>query len=343
MIDPNRFLHPTPTRVREERKSIGNEQEYHDHFAVSQSDLKKLEKSPRLFREEKLKREEEEDPYVDMSKYIKMGTMIEQNLLEPDRFEENFIEQSEMETPSSPNQKEFVDLILTGEYGMVEAHNKAYANSNPSKAAALYEDLEEYIEFQNESTGKGVYDQEERETMLKVTGDIMSHNKASDLLIGDAIWDNTWTQLPLMGIIEDVMCKGLADRIVQDGSKFYVIDLKTTSKSLYNFGYHFNRRKYYLQFSMYCALLLYHAKKEWDKDINVTAVVVASHTKEPYDTLVRTIPEFLLHQGNDELRMLLRRLKWHADSQKWDRRRDYYEDHIPELHFNKADIPGIQL
>ena len=344
MIDPQLFLNPSKAFIHEIKNSIESEQDYHDSIPVSQTDLKKLARGPRYFREAKLKREEEEEPYVDMNKYLKMGTMVEQKLLEPERFEENFIEQAEMETPSSPNQKEFVKLILSGEYGMVEAHNKAYANSNPSKASKLYESLEKYINFQSESQGKGVYSQDEKETLLRVTGDIMSHNKASRLLLEDSVYENTWTQLPLFAEINNVFVKGLIDRLVQiNEDHFYLIDLKTTSKPLSNFGYHFLRRKYYIQLAMYTRLFTYHMRETYDINAKVKQIVIASHTQEPYDTVVRAVPFDLISKGADAIEDLTDRLKWHINEEKWDRRKDYYDTNLHTLEYDSDNIPEMNL
>lgn len=344
MIDTQKLLNPSRERIKEELVSVDTEADYHSHYAVGRTDLGYLEDSTRKFREEKLKYEEEEDPYQDLNYHIKMGTMVEQKLLEPDRFEENFIEQTEMNTPSSPNQKEFVNLILTGEFGMVEAHNRAYANSNPSKASKLYEELEDYIEFQSEAANKGVYNQEEKETLIKAVGDIMSHRKASKLLLEDSRWEQCWNQLAVMAGLEDIFCKGLIDRLtVGEDGKFRLIDLKVTSKSLGNFGYHFVRRGYHRQFAMYLRILTQYARMEWNRDITVTPILVATSKEEPYDTIVREVPYSLVKQGGDEIDMLLHRLKWHIKTDNWDRRRDYYEDGIPELYYDERDILGVQI
>jgi hypothetical protein len=88
---------------------------------------------------------------------------------------------------------------------------------------------------------------------------------------------------------------------------------------------------------------LYHAKKVWNKEIKVVPIVVASHTQEPYDTIVRTVPNKLISQGNREIKVLLRRLKWHIEADKWDRRKDYYDEDYSDLHFSDSDIPGLQI
>lgn len=343
MIDTEKLTYPTPTRIKEELGTIETEDDYHNHYAVSQSDLKLLEKNPRLFVEHKLKYERDENPYKDLNRHMKMGTMVEQSLLEPDRFEENFIEQSEMNTPSSPNQKEFVNLILSGEHDLYSAYRESYANFSESKAESLYDDLEDYIEFATKSETKGVYDQDEKETLLKVTGDILSHEKADQLLMNDTYADQSWNQLAVMGQIEDIICKGLIDRLVMKDGKFFLIDLKVTSKPLFSFGYWFVRRGYHRQFGMYTRLLHQYIKTEWDKDATIVPILIAASKEEPYDTIVREVPYDLMRQGGDEIDILLRRLGWHIESDNWDRRKDYYDQGIPDLQYNSSDILGVQV
>lgn len=342
MIDTQRLLNPSPKFIEEELLRVENERDYHAHPAISNSDLKLLEKSPRVFYKEKLIAEPEENPYQDIGYHMKMGTMVEQKLMEPKRFEENFIEQKDMNTPSSPNQKEFVELVLSEEYGIVEAHEKAYANSNPSKASALYEKLEDYIDFTRESKNKGTYDQDEKETLIRVCGDIMSHKDASRLLMQDAVWEASWTQLPLMAEINKVFCKGLLDRVVIDGDRALLIDLKVTSKPLNNFGYHFLRRRYYRQFAHYARLLTPFLRDKMDK-AEIGCVMVAAHKEEPYGTMVKKIPTGILRHGEKELDVLLRRLRWHIEADQWERPKSYYQDTISELEFNNSDIPELRL
>lgn len=340
MIDPHKLLNPTPGFVQDHRDDVDNEQDYHDNPAVGNSDLKLLEKAPRLFVEQKLKDNEEEEE--EMNRHIKMGTMVEQKLLQPNKFDETFIKREEMNTPSSPNQKEFVQLILGGE-SMDVAHDQAYVNSTHEKAKKLYNKLSDYIEFQYESEEKTVFDQDEQETMLKCINDLMSHDKATKFLVSDD-WEETWTQLPMFAEMNNVFVKGLADRVVFDGNKAYLIDLKITSKSLNNFGYWFLRRKYYRQFAHYARLLVNFMQRELgETNPIVSPIMVVGKKSEPYGTIVRKIPEDVLHSGMKEMDMLMKRLKWHITEDKWQRRKGYYQDGIQSLDFDNANMPDFRL
>lgn len=349
MINPITLLNPSKSLVGETLGQIETERDYHNSKAVGNSDLKLLERSPRHFVENKLKRVEEENPYEDLSKHMKMGTMVEQSILEPDRFEQNFIEQEEMETPSSPNQDKFVELILTGDYGMVEAHEASYANSNASKAADLYEKLKDYINFTRESQNKGTYDQDEKETLLRVCGDIMAHDRASDLLLNDSKWDKAFSQLPMVASIEDVLCKGLADRVIVDTSeeRITLIDLKVTSKNLNDFGYWCVRRKYHWQLAHYSRLLVIKGVREWGMTSpSVVPIIITSRKEEPYGTTIRKVPSNLMLKAAGDLNILLNRFRWHAENEKWDRPKSYYthqEGEYKEIQYDEADVPNVRF
>ena len=112
-------------------------------FKWNFSAFKQFCKSPRHFIRYKLQPKE--------TKAMKEGTLLHLCVFEPDTYDETTIVQS-CPTPSSPNQKKFVELVLGG-YSEVEAFKESYSTKGKSDAkiveesAKIAKEVADYLEF----------------------------------------------------------------------------------------------------------------------------------------------------------------------------------------------------
>lgn len=315
----NDLVHPFNTTqkwridaIQLEEDTETRERWYHDHVAISNSDLNRLLDHPRTFYKEKILGDKRE---LD-STYIRLGNMIEAQLLEPSVFDERYILIPEsVKEPTSAKQKDFCADVISG-LSPAEAFEYNYSTKRKSEekiqkdASRKYESLKDYIELQKEveESGKTPYSSSEQETMLRASSDALGHQRVRQLL--DMNPDiQVPVFFPMMSGPDLFFMRGLLDMVIETENVIISIDLKTTSKRLSNFGYHYINRGYHRQQAMYRAGVQY----EYGTGKPIISKVIVVSTKEPYGTMVRTVPNYIIDHGLSELKNLLARLSLHME------------------------------
>jgi hypothetical protein len=169
----------------------------------------------------------------------------------------------------------------------------------------------------------------------------------------------------LQDVKVEIPCKALIDRlIVNEVGSVLIVDLKTTSRSLYTFQYAFERFRYYRQLAFYKL-----AVSKWLKGTaqaqtrdgsaviyppamtkngpNIFTTIVAVETGEYNLSAPMPISSEWIKKGTNEYRELLQRIAWHTHQIKWSRSKEeetkagqwILKD--PEYEANKGEITDL--
>lgn len=114
--------------------------------------------------------------------------------------------------------------------------------------------------------------------------------------------------------IVPVACKGKLDKLIVNGSKGTIVDLKTTSKSSYKFKESFEMWKYYRQMAFYQSGV---QKLYGLEEVEVKIIVI--ETTGNHKTLVYTVGESYLQKGYEEYKKLLKRIWYHSYNNQWEK------------------------
>lgn len=286
------------------------EPSYRAHPAISNSDLKYLH-DPRLFQLNKQRKlvEEEED-------YHRIGTMVDEFLLNREEFNEKFIQQPEFKfEPSSPNQHGIVEYIMQlkdptdpTKEDMITAYAQNYSKPSEDKALKMYADLKPYIDFEVKADGKQRYTQQEWDDLLTTVQNAKRNPVVNRFLFEPKETDRVHKHLQVLNMkFHNVLWKGELDLLVLDyeAKIIYNIDLKTTAKPAAWFAYAYNRYKYYRQQALYYYLLqdyierydLIDMSEGW-KVKTVAIVAEKSNLRKVYPV---EIPDEMIKKGHNEL------------------------------------------
>lgn len=353
--DPSTLLTDglTPQQIEERLDNtvdeISTEEEYHSHPFISNSNLKTLEQNPRTFYREKILGQGDDE----QTSYMKLGSMVDCLLLEPHEFDNRYVQEPEgMNRPRSKKEKQFCEAALNGQT-TTEAYRDIYSTNGKSeatisrKAEKKEEKFESYFEFKRTVNTEGLtpYSSEEHSQAMKVFYDIQQHRKARAILNPpkNKVVERV-PQMVLTYVLNGVFCRSMLDLVIVTDNEIISIDLKTTSKPLSNFEYWYSRRRYYRQQGLYRHALRREFEGTEHEGLPILTYVVASHTQEPYGTIVRRIDDALLDRGFQEIETLLEHLKFHVRENVWSYRPDYYkQDRIPKLDLNESNLLPLNL
>lgn len=308
------------------------QQKYRAHPAIANSDLRYLS-NPRLFQLYKQRQVAGET-----KDYYQFGSLVDDYLLSSqEEFDDKYVLQTEMDTPGSPNQKKFVELIMAHEGDLNTAditayHSQCYSKGDEAKAVKLYGELKEYIDFQKIIETKSVYTEDDLETLNNILQNCRANKKVNKLLFEEEIGVITLshkqiTNKELFGI----NWKGEMDRIVIDtvNKVIYNIDVKTSSKSLDSFAYYYMVYNYDRQQALYRELF----KQELvdvgiidDIDeymIKTRCIYISSQNINQVACI--PIPESVLQNGLDKLKDAAAKIKYHNEN-GWDNTVSYMKN-----------------
>jgi hypothetical protein len=123
--------------------------------------------------------------------------------------------------------------------------------------------------------------------------------------------------------------KGILDRVVvdHDEKSVWLIDLKTTSKSVYSFQKSYVQYNYHRQIALYSAgvMNLLQEKGVKVEGYSLQVIIVAVQTTGQYECAFYRPSKSSLEKGREEVEALLQKLEWHFDNDLWDYPREYYE------------------
>ena len=121
--------------------------------------------------------------------------------------------------------------------------------------------------------------------------------------------------------------KSIIDRLVvdRDDKIIYLIDLKTTSSSVYNFESSYRKYAYYRQLALYKQALQTALPGVGLADYTIKCYIVAVQTTGLNECVVYQPSAKDLKLGEVEIQSLIDRLVWHSEKNSWDYPREYYE------------------
>lgn len=310
---------------------------YRDHPSISNSDLKLIAYSPKLYK--KYKEGERQEPTRSQS----FGSMVDMYLLDPEKFKEEYVYRPSYKKPVSPNQENFANLVsainifdfqkeeeLDNKYGEIYrmCYKVSASTDNKTVIKKAKELIAEYQEYINSLTDpRTPYNEEQKLLLEHFEQECRNHPIVYDALYSENpdIERHAHYQV-LDGNLKDVAVKGELDLLVIDNKnkQVRIFDVKTTSKGLSSFPQEFMRYDYHVQLSMYLWLVA-NKLQITDTDWEVECCIIAIETKSPNTVGVFPIPMELIKKGFIELNRRMDLYKFY-EKHGYDRTRSFVEN-----------------
>lgn len=319
--------------------TLDKRDDYRKHPAISNSDLKYLS-SPKLFKEYK----EGKIAFGEPKPYQIIGQAVEDRLdMTPEQLESKYLVlQEEISAPSSANQIAFAEDVAkhkeedrTDELLDIIRDSHYKSKTKPGDGRALYNELKKYIDLLSD-----------KRIQISPADDFaitsMVHNlKTTDYYQNVFSKSKVFKQVEL-GATEEtkvqwegISWKGKPDYIVvnEENKQVTIVDLKTTSAYLSNFGWEVRSYKYYRQLFIYRLLVernlsMFVKGNPLDYSIN-TGFLVASKASG-YDAAFIPLPTRILNLAVEELEEYAQ-IILHYIKTNWT---SYYGEHVNNLILN---------
>lgn len=310
---------------------------YREHPSISNSDLKIIAYSPQLYKKYK------EGNRPESTKAQSFGSMVDMYILDPEKFNKEYVYRATYKKPASPNQENFANLIaavnifdfqteaeLDQKYG--EIYRMCYKVSASTdnktvikKAKDLMGEYKDYIDSLTDP--RTPYNEEQKLLLEHLEQECRNHPVVYDALYSEnsAIERHAHYRV-LDGALGGVSVKGELDLLVIDNQKKQVriFDIKTTSKSLASFPNEFMRYDYHVQLSMYLWLVA-NKLEITDTDWEVECCIIALETQSPNTVGVFPIPMELIKKGFVELNNRISLYKFYEEH-GYDRTKSFVEN-----------------
>lgn len=269
---------------------------------------------------------------------LDLGSAIHCKLLEPDTFDERFCIAPK---PSKGMMAQFIksvhehkSLLLPGEDLTEEVYDSIRnAVGLKSPLTQVMTDYykpkhDDYKLALEQSVGKTIITPEEWDIIVAVKQGCTDHKLARDLLFGYNHLEihNEYT---LEGTVAakymEIPSVAILDRLIVDHAekKAFIVDLKTTSGSVFQFHESYHKYSYARQMAFYKA----HVQQLYP-DYDVTVLIVAVQTKfttHTTDVAVYGIDEDEILRGELMYQPLLDKISWHMKHDIWDHPQEYHE------------------
>ena len=325
---------------------------------VSHSSLSALRVSPRYFQKYKA-RELHKD-----SKAFDLGSAIHCYVLEHKEFNNRYVVSHS--NPVGGMMGVFIESYVEAEAVMINEHmpkqlkldgyqtlhELCYDKSGFKTALETVlkkfnsDENQAYYKFLKENSGKTVLSQDDMEIVKNCYDKLIEHQMTHPLLFPDEDKDGK-PEFEISWIYKDVNVKSIIDNLILDveNKKIDIVDLKTTSKSVYNFERSYSTYGYYRQMAIYKLAVNSYLKTlgidVQDYDINSYIVVVQTTGLHECVVYKPTLPDMSI--GMDEFDSLVERYKWHVDKNLWDFPKEYYDnDGIINLKLSDDNISRIK-
>tara|TARA_R110002020_G_scaffold233207_2_gene444958 strand:+ start:822 stop:1826 length:1005 start_codon:yes stop_codon:yes gene_type:complete len=217
--------------------------------------------------------------------------------------------------------------------GYVTLHELCYDKSGFKTALETVlkkfnsEENQAYYKFLKENLGKTVLSQDDMNTVIACQESVIRHDMASKLLF-PVQKENTKPEFEISWIYKEINVKSIIDNLILDveNKKVYIVDLKTSSKSVYNFERSYFSYNYYRQLAIYkLAVKSYMEKLGMDtKEYDILSYIVVVQTTGLHECVVYQPALTDLSIGIDEFDKLIERYKWHMDNNQWNFPMEYY-------------------
>ena len=202
-----------------------------------------------------------------------------------------------------------------------------------------------YYKFLKENLGKTVLSQDDMTTIMTCYDSVMGHEMAKSLILPSN--GEQKPEFEISWIYKDLTIKSIIDNLILDveNKTVDIVDLKTTSKSVYSFQRAYMSYGYYRQMAIYKLAVNSYLKKLGidiqDYDINSYIVVVQTTGLHECVVYKPTLPDLSI--GMDEFNELIERYKWHVRNDQWDFPLEYYKNNgIINLKLTDEDISRIR-
>ena len=303
---------------------------YKGEFNFSYSSLNRLLFSPKLFYKDYILKERE----TKMEKHLIEGRLIHLLLLEPDRFEEEFV-MSPLKMPTDSVRKILKDLIKYGKDSLedlepeimtaLQEHNLYQSFKDDSKKLAKIqtEESEAYFKFLM-TTGKTIIDADTFARCMDRVVIIRANDDVTKLLMQEAtdfemdtiqVYNEKFLDCKLNDYKFGL--KGYVDKyIIDDESKtITIVDLKTTAKPLENFAETVDFYNYWLQAAIYSLLVV----KNVDENQQKYKIIFKFVAIDKYDQVyVFPVSEQTLVRWMTSLKEALQEANYHYSERKYD-------------------------
>lgn len=287
----------------------GHTVDYHDLPGLSNSRLKLLRKSPKLFQRaiEHGWKDEQKNHHIE-------GDMIDKMLLDYTKFQRDYIMQT-WDIPASAQQQQFAKMVAEGESPDI-AYDQVYkATLKPAtlakKSSALESELYDYIQHLKTGDLRTPYNPAAEQMLMGIQNSAMKHPIASKLLNHRNKENHKIIQVELFE--EDFKIE--VDLYIQIGSKEKVtvlnIDVKSTQESLSSFPFVYRRFGYHYQQALYRMTIRKWLEDQGYKNITIKTLCVAAEKAEPYSVLVYDVSDDLLKEGEEWIRETVELYKFH--------------------------------
>tara|TARA_R100000664_G_scaffold34061_1_gene53717 strand:+ start:1206 stop:2213 length:1008 start_codon:yes stop_codon:yes gene_type:complete len=202
-----------------------------------------------------------------------------------------------------------------------------------------------YYKFLKENLGKTVLSQDDMNTVMACHSSILKHEKANSLIFpGEG---DRKPEFEISWIYKEIDVKSIIDNLILDveNKKVYIVDLKTSSKSVYNFERSYFSYNYYRQMAIYRLAVHSYLKKLGidTKEYDILSYIVVVQTTGLHECVVYKPDLADLSIGLDQFDELVNRYKWHVDNNQWDFPMEYYKnDGVVNLKLSDEFISRIE-
>jgi hypothetical protein len=303
------------------------EAEYWEHPAISQSDLKLLLQSPRMY---KAKKDGKLPPKE--SSGFRLGSLFDIKVLTPDVFDSLYVERPEkIIAPSSAQEKAFCQSILLGAPPIV-AYNDHYKTDKKAddkilqEAEAKVEKFDDYLNYMASVDGREEFSYEDARKLTQMRLNLEVHPEANRLLIDRGREDTHRTfQMGIIFEIAGFEGKSLIDAVLFEDQVVYNTDLKTTGKPLSEFPYSYRKYGYDFQ-QMWCKLALIAYLRHYEQKVSIRDRLVVVETCGLHECKVYKPDPNEEPMVQARIKDALRRLRWHQETNRWDHTWEEYEN-----------------
>lgn len=287
---------------------------YYDIKAISNSSLSWLKESPKVFQENMNNKSEERE-----SKSLKNGKIIHNFILEPDKFAVADV------APVEGMMGRFIEELVNIESnGTIEEQERRYATAYTKAGFKLSidvvlknlnkDDNQNFYKFLLNTNGKTCLSPIDFKMLNNIKDNLIRHKKANWLLFNDMFlqFKNTiLIEKTLEFEIDDIKCKAKPDKVIinHENKTVFLIDLKTTSKSLNKFYSSFELYEYGRQLAFYKdALISVYGLENYEFNCYIVAVQTVKYN----EVAVFRITDNQLEKGKKQYLKLFNLYKEHT-------------------------------
>jgi len=318
------------------------ELDYNKIKAVNAHSLEWFDYSPSKFIREYenkysvIQREEEES-----ADFYTMGSAIHNKILEPASFDSNFVVLNTTKNKSSNQEdfcrdvarsiKAFSDFDLDSRLSEIYAkHYKTATKKNLSRdALALFNEKKDYIYRLNSDDKRSVLTTSQYSTVTSCINAVQNHKQYDAIFntLGDV---QAFNEYAIVTDANGLLVKGKIDRFIIDFAKKIItlVEVKTTSSSVYSFRESFDKYNYLRQLAFYTMLIFKfmqeHFKVVTIEEYGLDCIFVIVSTGEGSECRYARVSALEVLEYMTTLKHRLEELKWHFDNDLWDYSRSYY-------------------